>query len=366
MRLSVFCLLSFVCCLFCGCNDDLLSGYEAMPPISVAKPVVRDITLSKSYPGYVSAQNSVNLVARVSGYIENSFYDAGSWVEKGKLLFLIEPTQYRDNVMQAESALENATAKRDYANSNYMRMREASQSNAISEIDLIEAKSQLISAEAEVKSAEATLSLAKTNLSYCYVKAPFNGRVTIGTMSSKNFVNGSASPVVLATIFQEDLMYAYFNIEDNQYLKMLWLNNEVPFDSVTLHFETPTKRVYRGKIDYVAPNVELAMGTLRLRAEIKNHNGELKDGMFTNVMLPYTTRDDALLIDNASIGFDQLGSFVYVVNDSSVVEYRHIVTGDVVDDTLRYVVEGLNRNELYVSKALLKVRDGMRVKPVFN
>lgn len=365
MKWFIFCSLVLFCGVFSSCDDNLLSGYEAMPPISVAKPVIKDITLSKSYPGYVSAQNSVNLVARVSGYLEESFYDAGSRVEEGKLLFLIEPTQYKDNVMQAESALEISTAKRDYAKNNFERMKEASESNAISEIDLIEAESQLLAAEADVKSAEASLSLAKTNLSYCYVKAPFRGRVTIGTMSSKNFVNGSASPVVLATIFQEDLMYAYFNIEDNQYIKMLWENSEHKFDSVTVFFDEPTRKVYKGKIDYVSPNIELSMGTLRLRAEIENHNGELKDGMYANVILPYTKRDSALLIDNASIGFDQLGSFVYVVNDS-VVEYRHIEVGDVINDSLRYVVSGLDKDDLYVSKALLKVRDGMKVKPVFK
>ena len=365
MRCFIFCMLSVFCFALSGCNDNLLSGYEAMPPISVAKPVVRDITLTKRYPGYVSAQNSVNLVARVSGYLENSFYDAGSRVEKDKLLFLIEPTQYKDYVLEAESSLENAIAKRDYAENNYMRMKEASVNNAISEIDLIEAKSQLIAAEADVKNAEASLSLAKTNLSYCYVKAPFRGRVTIGTLSNGNYVNGG-EPTVLATIYQEDLMYAYFNIEDNQYLKMLWQNNETPFDSVIVFFDSPTQKEFKGKIDYVAPNIELSMGTLRLRAEIENHNGELKDGMYASVMLPYAKKDNAVLIDDASIGFDQLGSFVYVVNDSSVVEYRHITTGDVIDDTLRYVTGGLSENEMYVSKALLKVRDGMKVNPVFK
>lgn len=365
MRYFIFCMLSVFCFALSGCNDNLLSGYEAMPPISVAKPVVKDITLMKKYPGYVSAQNSVNLVARVNGYLENSFYDAGSRVEKGKLLFLIEPTQYKDYVLEAESSLENAIAKRDYAENNYMRMKEASVSNAISEIDLIEAKSQLIAAEASVKNAEASLSLAKTNLSYCYVKAPFRGRVTIGTLSNGNYVNGG-EPTVLATIFQEDLMYAYFNIEDNQYLKMLWQNNETPFDSVVVFFDSPTLKEFKGKIDYVAPNIELSMGTLRLRAEIENHNGELKDGMYASVMLPYSKKDKAVLIDDASIGFDQLGSFVYVVNDSSVVEYRHITTGEVIDDTLRYVISGLSENEMYVSKALLKVRDGMKINPVFK
>ena len=365
MRYFIFCMLCVVGCSLCGCNNDLLSCYEAMPPISVAKPVVRDITLTKRYPGYVSAQNSVNLVARVSGYLENSFYDAGSRVEKDKLLFLIEPTQYKDYVLEAESSLENAIAKRDYAENNYMRMKEASVSNAISEIDLIEAKSQLIAAEADVKNAEASLSLAKTNLSYCYVKAPFRGRVTIGTLSNGNYVNGG-EPTVLATIYQEDLMYAYFNIEDNQYLKMLWQNNETPFDSVIVFFDSPTQKEFKGKIDYVAPNIELSMGTLRLRAEIENHNGELKDGMYASVMLPYAKKDNAVLIDDASIGFDQLGSFVYVVNDSSIVEYRHITTGELVNDTLRYVTDGIKADEMYVSKALLKVRDGMKVNPVFK
>ena len=147
---------------------------------------------------------------------------------------------------------------------------------------------------------------------------------------------------------------------------MLWQNNETPFDSVVVFFDSPTQKEFMGKIDYVAPNIELSMGTLRLRAEIENHNGELKDGMYASVMLPYSKKDKAVLIDDASIGFDQLGSFVYVVNDSSVVEYRHITTGDVIDDTLRYVTDGLSENEMYVSKALLKVRDGMKVNPVLK
>lgn len=363
-------ILPVICiALMFGCGKKEAPQGGALMPINVAKPEVRNITLHKIYPGYVSAQNSVDLVARVNGYLESAPFDAGSFVKAGQLLFVIEPTQYQDAVNQAKAALENAQAQLDYAENNYVRMNEASRSDAISEIDLIKSATQLLGAKSNVKSAQAQLSQAETNLSYCYIKAPYSGRITLGTLSNGNYVAGAGSPVLLATIYEEALMYAYFNIEDNQYLKMLMtkgLKRGAAVDTVTVTLEPPFPKRYKAKLVYVSPNVDLSTGTLRLRAEINNSSGDLKDGMYANISLPYGEMNSALLIKDASIGNDQLGSYVYVVSDSAVVSYRHIEVGELVDDSLRHITSGLSPNEMYVTRALLKVRDGMKVKPVIE
>lgn len=363
MRLIV--VISVSALLFCyGCGKESTGSLHEPPRVDVAKPVVREIILYRQYPGYVSAQNSVDIVARVSGYLIGAPFSGGSKISKGQLLFVIEPDQYRDAVQQAEAALDNAQAQLDYAENNYVRMSEAARSDAISEIDLIQSATQLLSAKSNVKDSEAALSAAKTTLEYCYIRAPFSGRITLGTLSNGNFVAGSASPVKLATLYEEGLMYAYFNIEERQYVKMIAKGNSILGDTVFVLLESSPSVRFPARLDYVSPNIDLSTGTLQLRAEIDNSDGRLKDGMYVNVSIPYGKEDSAVLVMDASIGSDQLGSYVYVVSDSATVEYRHIETGELVDDTLRNVTSGLGANELYVTRALLKVRDGMRVTPV--
>ncbi|MEG1574464.1 MAG: efflux RND transporter periplasmic adaptor subunit [Bacteroidales bacterium] len=368
--INLYNILPIICIiLMYGCRKSNAPQGENPMQVNVTKPEVRNIILHKVYPGYISAQNTVNLVARVNGYLKSDPFTAGSIVKKGQLLFIIEPSQYQDDVNKAKAALENAQAQLDYAENNYVRMNEASRSDAISEIDLIKSATQLLSAKSGIKDAEAALSKAETTLSYCYITAPYTGRITLGTLSDGSYVAGAASPVTLATIYEEVLMHAYFNIEDNQYLKMLMtkgLKHSTATDSVIVNLQPPFPRKYKAKIDYVSPNIDLSTGTLRLRAEIDNRKGELKDGMYANISLPYGEMDSALLIKDASIGNDQLGSYIYIVNDSSFVSYRHIEIGEIVNDTMRYVTNGLSANEMYVTRALLKVREGMKVKPVIK
>lgn len=347
-----------------GCRKNEAGHPRPLMRVEVERPVIKSVTLTRRYPGYLSAQNSVDIVARVSGYLISAPFSGGSWVKKGQLLFVIEPDQYKDAVDKAEAALENAKAQLDYARNNYVRMSEAARSDAISEIDLIQSATQLLSAKSGVKDAEAALSSAKATLGYCYIKAPYSGRITLGTLSNWNYVAGGTSPVKLATLYEENLMYAYFNIEERQFVNMVAGNRAILGDTAFISPQTGLPVKIPAIIDYVSPNVDLSTGTLRLRAEIDNRKGRLRDGMYVNILLPYGREDSAVLVKDASIGSDQLGSFLYVVSGSDTVMYRHIETGELVDDTLRIVTEGLAADEMYVTRALLKVRDGMRVIPV--
>ena len=121
---------------------------------------------------------------------------------------------------------------------------------------------------------------------------------------------------------------------------------------------------WQARLDYLSPNISLSTGTLDVRAELQNPNHLLKAGSYVSITLPVGEQDDALLVPESSIGTDQLGKYLYVVSDSGVVHYRHILTGELIDDTLRIVREGLRPSDLYVTHALMKVHDGMHVTPV--
>ena len=353
-----------------GCKEKKDAGaMKGMPTlaISVAKPIVKDITLTKDYPGYLTTEKTVNLVARVNGTLQSVSYAPGGRVKKGQLLFVIEPTLYNDKVAQAEAELKTAQAQLEYARNNYSRMKEAVKSDAVSQIQVLQSESSVTEGVAAVSNAEAALSTARTNLGYCYVRAPFDGTISKSTVDIGSYVGGSLQPVTLATIYKDDQMYAYFNVADNQWLEMS-MNNQQPTKDlpkkIMVQLGKEVTESYPATLDYLSPNVDLNTGTLMVRANFDNPQGVLKSGLYVSITLPYGEADHAILVKEASIGTDQLGKFLYAVNDSDIVHYRHIEIGQLINDTLRQVLGGLSPQERYVTEALMKVRDGMKIKPI--
>ena len=353
-----------------GCKEKKDAGaMKGMPTlaISVAKPIVKDITLTKDYPGYLTTEKTVNLVARVNGTLQSVSYAPGGRVKKGQLLFVIEPTLYNDKVAQAEAELKTAQAQLEYARNNYSRMKEAVKSDAVSQIQVLQSESSVTEGVAAVSNAEAALSTARTNLGYCYVRAPFDGTISKSTVDIGSYVGGSLQPVTLATIYKDDQMYAYFNVADNQWLEMS-MNNQQPTKDlpkkIMVQLGKEGTESYPATLDYLSTNVDLNTGTLMVRANFDNPQGVLKSGLYVSITLPYGEADHAILVKEASIGTDQLGKFLYAVNDSDIVHYRHIEIGQLINDTLRQVLGGLSPQERYVTEALMKVRDGMKIKPI--
>lgn len=360
----------FVFSVLTGCKEKKDAGaMKGMPTlaISVAKPIVKDITLTKDYPGYLTTEKTVNLVARVNGTLQSVSYAPGGRVKKGQLLFVIEPTLYNDKVAQAEAELKTAQAQLEYARNNYSRMKEAVKSDAVSQIQVLQSESSVTEGVAAVSNAEAALSTARTNLGYCYVRAPFDGTISKSTVDIGSYVGGSLQPVTLATIYKDDQMYAYFNVADNQWLEMS-MNNQQPTKDlpkkIMVQLGKEGTESYPATLDYLSPNVDLNTGTLMVRANFDNPQGVLKSGLYVSITLPYGEADHAILVKEASIGTDQLGKFLYAVNDSDIVHYRHIEIGQLINDTLRQVLGGLSPQERYVTEALMKVRDGMKIKPI--
>ena len=355
--------------LFIGCDKKQTTATVQALPVEVAKPVVKDVTLTRDYPGYLTAETSIDVVGRVNGTLLSKNYPSGERVKKGQTLFVVDPTLYQNSVKQAEAALKTAQANLVYARSNYDRMKEAIKSDAVSRIQLVQAESNVESCEAAVSNAEAELKTARTNLSYCYIKSPIDGIADLAEYSDGAYISGEGNPVKMTTVYKDDKMYSYFDISDNQYLTFELLraaDTKIPQADhfVTLRVGTDGAKTWQGKLNYLSPSFSLTTGTMRLRAELDNPDGILKPGLYVSVTLPYATAEKAVLVDNASIGTDQLGKFLYVVNDSNVVSSRHIEIGQLVDDNMRIVTSGLSPEERYVTKALMKVRQGMKIQPI--
>ncbi len=368
MKLKYILILIASVIIFEGCHKSKKETV-VIPEVDVATPLVDSVTLHKTYPGYIRAQNNADIVGRVNGQLLTQNYSGGDYVTKGQVLFTIESSKYRDAVQQAEAALKTAQSQYDYASRQYEAMKKALQADAVSQMDVIQAESSMNTAKAAIQNASASLATARENLGYCTIRATRPGRISNATMSTGNYVNGEGAPVKLATIFDDSRVKAVFEIEAAQYEIMLGEQN--PFEnkllrSIPLSFEQPLPHSYTADLTYTSPNVQTSTGTITLEGTLDNSNKELKDGMYVSIDLPYGTEPKAILIRDAAIGTDQLGKYVYLVNDSNKIVYTPIEIGQLYQDTLRIVTKGLTPNDRYVTKALLTVRNGQTIKPVLK
>ena len=362
--LTLITLSALICGVACKRSND--TAAEATPTIDVANPVVDSVTLHKTYPGVLCADREVKLVARVNGYLESKNYKSGDYVKKGTVLFTIESRNYRDAVESARSAVSTAEANLNYAQSRYDALSEALKSDAVSRMEVEEGRSTLEQCKATLKSAKAALTTAETQLSYCTVVAPFDGHISSATYDVGAYLDGEGAPVELASIYADRTLIANFSIDDAATLTDLQHNiqaNAVDFNHIPINFNDTLGHTYTGALDYLAPKVDTSTGTLQLQAIIDNKYGELRSGMYVSVDLPTGFDPNAIMIRDASISTDQLGKYVYLVNDSDKVVYTPVTVGALVCDTMRIVEKGISPTDRCVTWAMLKVRDGMTVKP---
>lgn len=349
----------------CTGHSSKTEGGE-VPEIAVATVQTDSITIYKTYPGTVTAMNHVDLVPRASGNLTGIYFNGGDRVRKGQVLFTIEDTQYRNAVQQASAQLTTAESNLEYAKTHYAAMAKALLSDAVAQIEVAQAKNSLQECEAAVNNAKAQLQTARTNLGYCTITAPIDGHITSSSPSTGAYLS-AGSGEILATIYDDSSMNANFFIEDAAVLRMF--NNQngrdrIDYTAIPVAFSDTLPHKYTGDLTYMSPNVDESTGTLKLQAVVKNPYGELRNGMYATISLPYRYEPHAVLVNDAAISTNQLGKYLYIVNDSDVVVYTPVTVGDLYADTLRVVISGVRPGQRYVTKALLKVREGMKVKPV--
>lgn len=350
-----------------SCGHKSTDTSSEIPEIEVANVVVDSLILYKTYPGTLQSTNTIDVVARVNGTVKTCNFNGGDLVTKGQVLFTIEDQTYRDAVVQARAQLATAKSTNEYAVKHYAAMTKALQSDAVSQMEVAQAKSAMEQSEASIRDAEAMLQTALTNLGYCTVTAPLTGSISSRTCDPGAYVSGEGAPVTLATIYDNSRVNAIFFIEDASFLRMFSTANNrdgIDYTRIPISFSEELPHAYTGDITYMAPTVSSSTGTLEVKADIANPYNELRNGMYASVKLPWKNDPNAILVKDASISTDQLGKYVYVVNDSNKVVYTPVKIGDLYQDTLRVITDGLKPGQRYVTKALLKVRQGMEVKPV--
>ena len=342
---------------------------EATPEVNVAEVQVDSIVLHNDYPGYLEAKTKANVVAEVSGRLLTQNFESGSYVSKGQVLFTIDPTTYSNAVTEAEASVANYKSQRDFYAKQTEAMEKAYKEDAVSEMELLQSRSNLREAEASIKNAQATLSTARTKLGKCTVTAPISGYITLNAVSIGNYINGEGSPQTLATIYDNSEFNAVFSIDDTQYDKLLGAGQDPKgalYRNMPISFNSPLKNSYTADLYYVAPSVNSSTGSLQLVGTVKNIDNELKDGMYVTVSLPYGIDKHATIVKDAALSTDQLGKYLYLVNDSDMVVYTPVTVGPTYQDSLRVSTKGVKPGDKYVTQALLTVRNGMKVKPILR
>lgn len=338
---------------------------ETEQTVNVAYPTVQSIILSNDYPGTLTANSSVDVMATVSGHVQAKTFDKGTVVQKGQTLIIIDPVPYRDAVQQAQAALTTAISTRDYALEHYKAVKKALESDAVSKMEVIQAESAYKQAEASINNARAALETAQRNLAFCTVKAPISGRVSDSPFFVGDYCNGGASPAKVCTIYDNTSMTAQFSIEDKRLLDIINSknrNDSLDFTHVPILFDEPLPHTYTGRLDYVAPALNTNTGTLVMNCKIQNPYDELREGMYVKVKLPYARQENAILVRDASIVSDQSGKYLYVVDDKGKVVHAPVELGPLYQDSLRVINKGIAPGQMYVTQAMLKVREGMKVK----
>jgi RND family efflux transporter MFP subunit len=338
------------------------------PKVDVATPVQKSITRYLDATGNTAPVKSVDLVARVQGFLQAINYKDGSPVKEGTTLFTIEPETYKLKVDQAQAAEAGAQASLKQAELDYKRQVDLVQKQAVSQSTLDTSTSNRDNAQANLQQAQANTRIAQVNFGYTNVAAPFDGIVTAHLVSVGELV-GVASPTQLATIVALDPIYVNFNVNEQDVLRVraearrrgITIENlrQLP---VEIGLQTETGYPHKGTMDYISPQLNQSTGTLAVRGILNNPDRLLLPGYFVRVRVPYDEKANALLVPDVALGSDQSGRYVLVVNAENVVEQRKVQTGPLEGD-LRVIESGLKADDKVVIGGLLRAIPGQKVDP---
>jgi RND family efflux transporter MFP subunit len=351
----------------CGQNNT----YQAPPPpqVIVAKPVEQKITRYFEATGNTAAVNSADLVARVPGFIETINYQDGAQVKKGTVLFTIEPGPYGMKVDQAKAAQTGAEASLKASEAAYERQKDLISRQVSTQAQYDQALASRDSAQSNLDQAKVNTNLAVINNDYAHVSAPFDGVVTARQVSVGEYVGGSGSaPTVLATIVQLDPIWVNFTASERDVLRvrdMLYKRHQRAADligtEVDVGLQTDTGYPHKGKLDYIAPQVNQGTGTLAARAVLPNESRLLLPGFFTRIRVPLEEAP-AVLVPTVALGSDQAGRYVLTVNGENTVEQRKVEVGPVVGE-MTVVESGLTPDDRVIVSGLLRAIPGQKVDP---
>jgi len=354
--------------LLTACGEG--NRYVAPPPpkVTVQLPLQESVAPYLEATGNAAAVNTVKLVARVQGYVQEIKYQDGDFVKKGTPLFIIEPEPYKVKLEQAQAAEEGAKATLINAEAEFQRQLELQSKDVSTQANLDKARANRDTAHANVLQAQANTETAEINFGYTTVSAPFDGVVTARKVSVGELVGGD-QPSQLASIVQLQPIWVWFNLSERDIQKVRanlaehGLNVRDLVNKVTIEvgLQTETGYPHKGVLDYADPNVNQSTGTMQVRGIFENTDRGLLPGYFVRVRVPMRPAP-TLLVPEVAIGSDQGGRYVLALNADNVVEQRRVTLGQTFGE-LRAIESGLKPDERVVVVGLQDAIPGQKVDP---
>jgi membrane fusion protein, multidrug efflux system len=332
----------------------------AAPPVSVAAALEREVVETVDFPGRIEAVESVEVRARVNGYLRSVHFRPGAQVKKGELLFVIDPRPFEAELARAEATLANTRAQLELARTELARQEQLLAERATSRREYDDAAARLRQFDAQIRANQASVESARLSLAYTRITAPVDGRVGKAEITVGNLVQGEVpnSPV-LTTVVSTNPVYAAFEADEASFLKFKMRNGL----GVQIGLANEQGFPHRGRIEFVDNRVDPQSGTVRMRALLDNRDGRFTPGLFARVRLgDMDSPRKAVLVADRAIGTDQSKRFVLVVNGDSKAEYREVRIGRAVEG-LRVIEAGLEAGEVIVVNGLQRVRPGAPVTP---
>ena len=344
----------------------------APPPVTVSAPVQKDVTEWDEYTGQFAAVDYVEIRARVPGYLTEIHFTDGQIVNKGDLLFVIDPRPYEIELQQAEAQLATASASLDLANRQLSRAATLREKDFVAQSTYDERTQTMKAAAASVETGKAAVRQAQLDLEFSHITAPVTGRISRHEVSIGNLVSGGASastPTLLTTIVSLDPIYLNFDMSEAQFLSYeravadgkLKSNRDkgVP---VFARLTDEPKWTREGVLNFVDNQVDRGAGSIRARGVFPNPNFFLTPGQFGRLRIPGSEPYQAILVPDASVVTDQSSKLVLTVAEDGTVVPKPVRLGPVIDG-LRVIRSGLDAKDRVVIDGLVRARPGSKVTP---
>lgn len=356
-----------------GCRPPAAQAPAAPPPptVTVAPPVARDVADEVELAARVEAAENVEIRPRVSGYLTEVRFKSGQRVQRGDVLFVIDPRPFQAALQRAEADLAQARARAEGAERDDQRAATLISQKAISTEEADQRRTRLAESRAALASAEAAVATARLNLEYTEVRSPIRGRVSRAYVTEGNNISGvDGFTTLLTTVVADDPVHAYADLDESTLLRLQSLRaaGRMPTDDqgrIPVRLQVPDAPALdrTGFVESFDNRIDPNTGSLLLRAEIANADGLLVPGQFARLRLPVSGTARALLVPEEAIGTDQAQRFLLTLKGSNTVDYRAVKLGSVVSG-LRVIREGLDGSEKILVNGIARVRPGMVVKPV--